>query len=834
MPIRRPLRALPLIMLLTVPLHAATPYQPTPSDTAALQAALILAKSDPKAAMTAVVALHNAHPNWPDPLTAQGLIHLSQNEPVLAKNAFHAAAEIAPDNRDALFGLASTSTLLHQPADALAALDRILASTPADGQVALLRAQALIANHQKPEAAKYLAALLATVKPADRLGAYTVLVPLQLQADDFASANTSATQWTVIAPDSPDAFAYRADAHRGLQQFEDAAADLHHAFALNHNQPTFPILFITAQLHLSQNNPAAAIAQLVDLLELAPANPDVEAAISVAVAARQTQLAAAPATPDNVPDNLLVPRVKFDDAVAPWELRNAIGKERIRTPLADLARAQSLGESLPAPAIAAARALYPAPEIYAAALLAHAQFSLDNPHDAFPSPTDNAQAAVIEARVAAALAAVHFARHLDHDAPTAPLARGYLAWADFQQHLLDHSLSPAEQSILAARALDQSHDTAAALDAYLAAESSFPASPATPATLLANRLLNSPALLHALIKEGVKQVDHLITEDEAAKAPALADRLIAVATRSSQNDLVPNSGLATAYIAKAHALRATEAKDKAEQAAKAVAAALKADPLSEDAHLLLARDLHDAGMNDQALLEANMAAAGEPEINIHNSDTLVSAFTLRTQLESESTTAKVQALYTTTCNAAYKGKNWPLAYACAARLQGKEFGQQSAGTSAIAGLAALNLSRHEDAAMNLAAAMATDPKLNLHAQLADAHAALHHLQPAIDEYTAALKLDPKNAYALRARATTCLALPNYPAAIADFQALIANDDPSTATQLALADALSHTDPPAAIKAYQKAIDALTPLELFADSVAQLLQAKARLHLLQHP
>lgn len=136
--------------------------------------------------------------------------------------------------------------------------------------------------------------------------------------------------------------------------------------------------------------------------------------------------------------------------------------------------------------------------------------------------------------------------------------------------------------------------------------------------------------------------------------------------------------------------------------------------------------------------------------------------------------------------------------------------------------------------MNLAAAMATGPKLNLHAQLADAHAALYHLQPAIDEYTAALKLDPKNAYALRARATTCLALPNYPAAIADFQALIANDDPSTATQLALADALSHTDPPAAIKAYQKAIDALTPLELFADSVAQLLQAKARLHLLQHP
>ena len=790
-------------------------YQPTEADRVRYElAAEAGRKGEDAKAVEILDALREAHPNWVAVRIGLALMSLKEDDFNAARDSYQVAVDLDGRNREGLLGVAMMSGRLGEFNKSLEALDRLLKVYPADGQAAILRAEALVQNKRLAEAAKYIAMILSAVKGGDRVVFAAQLGPLQVRAQDYAGAEATLSEWIAAKP-TAEAYVYRADARRGLKKFDEAMADLGEAFKLNQGQPTYPMMYVGSQILFDRGEFAAAMMQFVDLLEWVPDNQEVEQAIERAVVARQAQMNA----DKTGKDSNLVPKIDYDankEKIAQWNFRKAIGEERIHKALRLIQDAETKGE-LPGETVCQeARKLYPAPAVYVAEAQGRFRFSMESDEEPLIPVKVTTAWAVRDFRIAAAIMSVRYARHDGGWSVLESEATASLEWADIQENIREGKPSERDEWLIKAHAIELAHDDWGAYQAYKdkrAGRHRF----RCPADVMADRIIKNPERLRGVLAVLMHQVDVDIANKDLKAATVCVDHMIKIAYGSAEG-----------YVAQAKVLNAGGDKVKG---AKALAQAVEKDPLNSEAHWRQALALESAGKWEDAMLEYNFAARGLESPAVGDSVFVELGIASRKRLEFGRDLQALRKIYLTKGDKAYQEKEWAVALVCTARAK---FGFETPGAGAlgIAGVAAEALGRHAEAIIDLERAMKLDPKIPVYGEWGAALVAVGDLNGALRVYDKAISANPDWRYNYAARGKIKLTQEKYAEAAVDFQTAIGKGDENVYTQLDLAECLSVTDVKAAVELYKKVIR--TPRQEIALFGATTMAdyARAKLYLVE--
>ena len=210
-----------------------------------------------------------SHPTWIGALILRGHAYLRKDEMNEARESFQDAVNLDGRDRDARLGVAVACLKLKETADALESLDQLLSVHPEDGMAVVLRADALLQDGQRTEGLQYIQAILTGVKGPIKVEFLAKLIPLQLRAQDYANAESAASEWIATKP-AGDAYAYRAEARRATKKLDDALADVVAGFKESAGQLGYPLLLNASQVWIDRGDAVTAICTLVDLLERVP------------------------------------------------------------------------------------------------------------------------------------------------------------------------------------------------------------------------------------------------------------------------------------------------------------------------------------------------------------------------------------------------------------------------------------------------------------------------------------------------------------------------------------------------------------------------------------
>jgi tetratricopeptide (TPR) repeat protein len=731
-----------------------------------------------------------------------------------ARDGFAEALSLGGRNAEALLGIATASVSLNEPDDALDALDQLARLRSMDAAMAALRVEALLQNEEPVAAGKFMASTLGANAGPGRIEFLAALVPLQLRARDFEGAETGAGEWIELKP-TADAYAYRAEARRQRNKLADARADIDAGFKLEGGTRSFPMLFVASRVMRDAGDAAAAIVNLVDLLALFPGNIQVEEAIDQAVVARTAEIQA-----DKSGKQLqLIPPIDFDGheaQIADWKFRQTIGNERVHDQLEKLTKALWKGELVPERIYTEGRNTYPAPEFYAALGRSLAVYSMDSKGSTFYPPEVSATWTAQDFRVAAALAAVKFARHCVAGYSPESDANGYLEWAGFQDRVRTQKLSKADEWLIRAQQLEEVKDDAGALAAYQEAENASKAYRTGPVMVLRSAIVSDRERLRTALGPLMAQVDHALEQKDAKQAMQIAGRILVLANHMPEG-----------WVAKAKALRFMGEKEKG---AEALSTAIKRDAFCAEARLLNAGDLEQTGKLDAALFACNFGARGQIVPSAGDSRFVGQAIEMRTRLEKGREAGALRKLYANQADAAYKERDWETAMVCASRLKG--MGTPVVGVFVVAGVSAEGLGRHAEALGELRRAVTMDPKMRVYHNIGDAAAAMGDFNAAIEAYDKAIELEPGVAAFYYGRGMAERGRDSKSNALSNFKMAVEKGDTTPHTALLLADMQADDDPQQAVNLYKQIIEKHKDDEPFFGAPTAADIARARVFILE--
>lgn len=286
-------------------LSRAQAIDPTLAQTDLTLVAYHLQHKDLDAALKAAEDFRQRHPDSPQPLNAMGMIERLRKEPERARAFHQKALEIAPDDLEARFSLATIAAEAKQyPAarehydaalkshpdqlplmlalarldeleghsDAMRKrLDEIIQKHPSAIQPRVWLARDLYRRGQPEKVALTLG--VAAQKTPDNPLAADILGRAQLALRDGAGALVSFGALAKMQPQSAEAQFGLAQAHALLDQRAEALATLDRAIELDTNH--FGARLALARVALSERNRERASSHITVLERLSPENPDV-------------------------------------------------------------------------------------------------------------------------------------------------------------------------------------------------------------------------------------------------------------------------------------------------------------------------------------------------------------------------------------------------------------------------------------------------------------------------------------------------------------------------------------------------------------------------------